>query len=218
MDVGLFEQVNRFAVATPWLHAAVSGYAAYGVSVFAVLMLLGWWNARRSDHPGRVATAVLVPVGTLVAIGVNQPLVALFHEARPYTSHPGILVLASRSADFSFPSDHSVMAGAAAAGLWLVSRRLGILTTLAALVMGFSRVYIAAHYPHDVLAGLVLGAAVAIAVQLIARGLTTRLVVAIGHTALRPLVAATPPVAGRPVVAGAPIGSAASGPEGPEMG
>jgi len=45
-------------------------------------------------------------------------------------------VLVARSTDFSFPSDHAVMAGAVAAGVWLVDRRLGLLTTIAALLMG----------------------------------------------------------------------------------
>ena len=193
MDGGLFDEVNRFAVATPWLHAAVTGYAAYGVALFAALMLAGWWYARGTSDPTRVAAAVLAPVATLLAVAVNQPFVSAFHEARPYSSHPGILVLATRSTDFSFPSDHSVMAGAAAAALWFVSRRLGLVTAVAALVMGFSRIYIAAHYPHDVLAGLILGAVVAVVVVLLARPLTTRLVTALGRTPVRPLVTAEPP-------------------------
>jgi undecaprenyl-diphosphatase len=194
MDVGLFDEVNRFAARTPWLHATVTGYAAYGALLFAALMLAGWAYARRTGRPDRVATAVLAPVATVLAVAVNQPLVALFHEPRPYTSHPGILVLATRSTDFSFPSDHSVMAGAAAAALWLVSWRLGLVTAVAALAMGFSRVYIAAHYPHDVLAGLLLGAAVALVVVPLARPATTRLVAVVGRSGLRPLVTAGPPV------------------------
>ncbi|SCG68417.1 phosphatase PAP2 family protein [Micromonospora inositola] len=204
MDVGLFDEVNRFAMATPWLHAAVTGYAAYGVLLFAALMLAGWWYARGTNDPARVAAAVLVPVATLLAVAVNQPFVSAFHEARPYTSHPGILVLATRSTDFSFPSDHSVLAGAAVAGLWFVSRRLGLVTAVAALAMGFARIYIAAHYPHDVLAGLVLGAVVAVVVVLLARPLTTRLVTATGRTALRPLVSTEPPTRPGPVVAAGP--------------
>jgi membrane-associated phospholipid phosphatase len=86
-------------------------------------------------------------LATLLAVAVNQPIVAAVHEARPYTTHPGILVLAHRSTDFSFPSDHAVMAGAVAAGLWFVSRRLGVAATVAAVAMAYSRVYIAAHYP-----------------------------------------------------------------------
>ena len=64
--------------------------------------------------------------------------------------------------DFSFPSDHAVMAGAVAAGLLLAHRRLGAVAVVAAVLMAFSRVYIAAHYPWDVVAGLLLGAAVAL--------------------------------------------------------
>jgi membrane-associated phospholipid phosphatase len=54
------------------------------------------------------------------------------------------------------------MAGAAAAGLWLVSRRLGAVATVAALLMAASRVYICAHYPWDVVVGLLVGAAVSL--------------------------------------------------------
>jgi membrane-associated phospholipid phosphatase len=94
--------------------------------------------------------------------GGYQPLVGAFHEARPYTTLPGILVLVQRSADFSFPSDHAVMAGGAAAGLWLCTRSLAAVATAAALLMALARVYMAAHYPHDVAAGLLFGALVAL--------------------------------------------------------
>ena len=64
-----------------------------------------------------MAAAGWAPLAVLLALGLNQPLVSVFAEARPYTTHSGLLVLASRSSDFSFPSDHAVMAGAAAVGL-----------------------------------------------------------------------------------------------------
>jgi membrane-associated phospholipid phosphatase len=185
-----FEQVNQFARATPWLHAVVTVYAAYGLAVFAALLLAGWWSARRSGRAARMAAVVCAGVATLLAVAVNQPIVAAVHEARPYTTHPGILVLAHRSADFSFPSDHAVMAGAVAAGLWFVSRRLGLAATIAAAAMVFARVYIAAHYPQDVLAGLVLGAAVATVVYLAGRRIAARLIAAAARTRLRPLLVA----------------------------
>jgi membrane-associated phospholipid phosphatase len=42
----------------------------------------------------------------------------------------------------------------------VVNRRPGAFTAIAAVLMAFARVYIGAHYPQDVLAGLVLGALV----------------------------------------------------------
>ncbi|MCY7372474.1 MAG: phosphatase PAP2 family protein [Spirochaetaceae bacterium] len=184
---GLFGRVNELARDTAWLHAPLQAYAAYGVVLFAALLVLGWWTTR-DRGPRTTAAALWAAAGTLLAVAVNQPLVNGVHEARPYTAHPGILVLAHRSVDFSFPSDHAVMAGAVAAGLWLVSRRLGAVATIAALLMAFARVYVAAHYPHDVIAGLALGAGVVLLGWVLVAVPLTRLTEALARTPLRPLV------------------------------
>ncbi len=183
----LFQAVNDLARRTPWAHGAVLAYASYGVVLFAALILASWWTARRSG-PRTMAGALWAGAATLLAVALNQPIVAAVGEARPYTAHPGIFVLAHRSADLSFPSDHAVMAGAVAAGLWLVSRRLGAAATIAALLMAFARVYIGAHYPRDVLAGLALGAAVALGGWALLRRPLTALVVRGERTPLCPLL------------------------------
>jgi membrane-associated phospholipid phosphatase len=161
LDDHLLLEINNFSRSTGWLHTLVASYAKYGVVLFAVLLLAGVTLARgRSART--LAAAGWACIATLVAVAVNQPVGHLAHEARPYVTHPHLLVLASRTSDFSFPSDHAVMAGAVAGGLLLVSWRLGLVAVVAALLMAFSRVYIAAHYPWDVAAGLALGAAVAV--------------------------------------------------------
>jgi membrane-associated phospholipid phosphatase len=182
LDDRLFADVNALARHSSRLHGAVLGYATYGVVLFAALLLAGLL-LRRTATNRALAAAGWAPLAVLLAVGLNQPLVSAFAEARPYTTHPGVLVLASRSSDFSFPSDHAVMAGAAAAGMWLVSRVLGALATVAALVMAFSRVYIAAHYPWDVAAGLAFGALVALLGWLLLR---TPLTVLTGWLRTRP--------------------------------
>ncbi len=160
LDDRLMLAVNSLARHTGWLHAPVLAYATYGVVLFAVLLLAGVLVARHGSTRD-LAAAGWACLATLLAIALNQPVGHLFGEARPYAAHPGLLRLADPTRDFSFPSDHAVMAGAVAAGLLLVSRRLGLVAAAAAVLMAFARVYIAAHYPWDVLAGLALGAAVA---------------------------------------------------------
>ena len=182
-----FDAINRLARDTPWAHGAVLAYASYGVVLFGALLVLGW-GLSRSRGPAAVAAALWAGAATVLALGLNQPLVHAFHQARPYAAQPGILVLAHHSVDGSFPSDHAVMAGAAAAGLWLVSRRLGAIAAVLAVVMAFARVYIAAHYPQDVLAGLVFGAAVVLGGWALLRRPLTWLVERTGRTGLRPLV------------------------------
>jgi undecaprenyl-diphosphatase len=192
VDRSWFLDVNSFARATSWLHGPLVAYAKYGVVLFALLLLLGWWVARGSRDLTRMATALWAPVGMLIAVGLNQPVGNAFAERRPYTALPHVLVLVSRTSDFSFPSDHAVMAGAVTAGLFLVSRRLGLVSLVLALLMAFTRVYVGAHYPGDVVAGLVLGAAVSLVGFLVLRPLLVRIVGALTRTPLRPLLTAGP--------------------------
>ncbi len=174
LDDDLFLATNSLARHTGWLHGVVLDYAKYGIVLFALLLAVGLLYARTRDSR-TLAAAGWAAIAPLLALAVNQPISNSFHEARPYVTHPHILLLITRSADYSFPSDHTVMAGAVATGLFLVSRRLGMFAAAAALLMAFARVYVAAHYPWDVLAGLGLGAAVAAAGWLVLRVLLTGL-------------------------------------------
>jgi len=85
------------------------------------------------------------------------------------------------------------MVGAVAAGLFFVSRRLGVAATVAALLMAFARVYIAAHDPADVVAGLIVGAAIGGVFCGLMENTAARVVTAVAHTRLRPLVAPPAP-------------------------
>lgn len=185
-----FRAVNHLARATPWLHAPARLFAQDGIVLFAALLLLSWWWARRSGDPRRVAAALWAPAGALVALGANQLLVAAFAEPRPFTVVPDALVLVSRSTDASFPSDHAVMAGAVAMGLALAHGRHALAWTGAglAVLMAATRVYVGAHFPLDVVAGLLVGAAIALASYRLVGPVAVRLVEAVARTPVRALV------------------------------
>jgi undecaprenyl-diphosphatase len=60
----------------------------------------------------------------------------------------------------SFPSDHASLFFALSAGLWVVSRRIGIFALLySTFVICLPRIYLGYHYPSDILAGAAIGIA-----------------------------------------------------------
>ena len=181
-----FSTVNDFARHTAWLHGPARLFAQYGVVVFGVLLVLGLLLNRRVGLEA-VARSLLAGAGVLVAVAVNQPIVHAVAERRPFQQYPHALVLVHRSTDPSFPSDHAVMAGAVAVGLLLSRRRLGLVAVPLALLMAADRVYVGAHFPVDVVAGLAVGGLVAALVQLLAKP-TASLLARFSHGPLRPVL------------------------------
>jgi undecaprenyl-diphosphatase len=196
MDASLFRAVNRLADRTTWAHGAVVADAKYGIVLFAILLLAGWWRARRAGDSRSMAGVLWAGAGCLVALGLNQILGSLVGRDRPYAAMADVHVLIARTSDFSFPSDHAVAVGAVAAGLWLADRRLGWVAAVLAVLLAASRVYVGAHYPGDVAAGLVVGAAIVVGGSLLVVPLLRALVDALGRSALRPLVRGRPEPAG----------------------
>jgi membrane-associated phospholipid phosphatase len=205
MDAHLFRDINSFAIHTHWAHGVMKLFANDGVGLFGLFVLAAWWVARSGREARRgVAASAWTAAATVIAVGLNQAIVSAVHRPRPYQTLRGVEVLVSRSHDFSFPSDHAVTAGAAAAGLWLVARqgskfarRIAIGGTVVALLLAFARVYVGAHYPGDVVAGLAVGAAVTVIGWVVLRRPLTAIVGRIGRLGpLRPFVEAG---AGKPL-------------------
>lgn len=184
-----FLAVNSFAEHTGWLHGAAVAFARYGILLFGLALALAVIRSRRLQ-PTKMAAALWAGAGSLLALGLNQPLGQLFHASRPYARYPDALLLVPATTDFSLPSDHAVVAGAVAAGLWIAWRRLGRLAVVAAVVMAVDRVYVGAHYPADVLAGLVFGSVFVGLSWLVVRRPAAALVIQLRSSPLRPLLVA----------------------------
>ncbi|RKT02871.1 undecaprenyl-diphosphatase [Streptomyces sp. 3211.6] len=190
-DGNAYIDVTDLAHRTPgWLNDAIAAWSLYGLLLFAVLMLAAWWQARRTGSPSAV-TALAVPLITLVGFAVDLLLKLVVREDRPCQSlHVAVLEACPAPGDWSFPSNHAAIASAAAVALLFVSRRLGAVAVVAAVLMAASRVWVGVHYPHDALAGLAVGA---LAAAICARAVKRRqnaLAERLGRGRLRPLLTA----------------------------
>ncbi len=183
VDGPLYRDVVDLAHHSPGpLDGIVTVWSAYGAAVFALLMVVGWWQARKTG-PVAGITALAVPVAVLVAFGTDAGLKLLVREQRPCHSLPfSTLERCPGPGDWSFPSNHTALA------LFFVSRRLGVVASVCAVAMAASRVWVGVHYPHDVLAGALVGGLVAFLVMTALRRWPRGLAGRLARTRLRPLL------------------------------
>ncbi|QRP50851.1 phosphatase PAP2 family protein [Amycolatopsis sp. FDAARGOS 1241] len=161
---GLYDAITAFGVSTPgWLRDLALAYTGYGLVLVVPLFAWVWWRARTEGGAERMALALLAPIGTAVAYVVSEVVKSFVHEERPCRGLPASAIAGEcpSPGDWSFPSNHSTIAAAAAVGVVFAWRRAWPWLCALAAAMGFSRIFVGAHYPHDVLVGLCLGAGVA---------------------------------------------------------
>ena len=188
MDGSILRWINRLADRTNWAHSLFKANAGYGIVLFAVLLLIAYVDGRQHADITAVAASVWAAAAALVALGVGQIIGGLVGRARPYETMANVHLLVDKTTDFSFPSDHATVAGAVAVGLLFTNRRWGIIASTLAILMAFTRVYVGAHYPSDVVAGLALGGLVAAAGSFVIVPLLRRIATWLTTTPLRPLV------------------------------
>ncbi|MDK1375981.1 phosphatase PAP2 family protein [Sinorhizobium sp. 6-70] len=154
------------------------GSAAWMIYVSAFLLLIAYIARRASRQDAvrhKARTARNLSAYFLLTVGTASTLVHglkfLIGRARPELfADYGAYSLTPFTGDRlfeSFPSGHSTAAGAFFGAFAMLVPQLRPLFLVMALVLGFSRVIVGAHYPSDVAAGLLLGLWVAIVVAFV---------------------------------------------------
>jgi undecaprenyl-diphosphatase len=114
---------------------------------------------------GLEPTHLLVPwAAVAISWTVAEGAKFLFNRARPFICDTEIAPLIKTPSSSSFPSGHSATAAAGAITLSVVYPSFAPAFLLSGFLVALSRIYLGVHYPFDVLAGLLIGTAIAAAV------------------------------------------------------
>ncbi len=151
------------AEAPSWAGPALEAATEGTLVVLGLLLVWLFWSAlRRKDARGLAGTA-LTGAATVAAYAASEALKLVVDEERPCRAVRGALALAPcpEAGDWSFPSNHATLAAGLAVGLAVLRPRLAAVTLPLAGLAALLRVAVGVHYPHDVLAGALLGATVA---------------------------------------------------------
>ncbi len=155
-----------------WLENAMRDISALGSNVIVVLVMLT--AATLLVMTNRQGPAVLLVVSVVAAFMLNWALKGMFDRERPDFLSYSVAVETS-----SFPSSHAMLGAvlylllAAIAAREFANRQAGLIAMsvgiFIAFTIGFTRIYLGAHWPSDVLAGWALGSACALAAWQLAR-------------------------------------------------
>ncbi len=148
---------------------AVSRVCDHGeLWVALAVCLLALRRYRRAG--GAVACALALDLAC-----VNLVLKPLVGRIRPFAVNTAVQLLTAPPLDASFPSGHTAASFAAVFALKAAGSRLWKPALVLAVLIAFSRLYLYVHWPSDVLAGALAGAALGYAGAKLARFLETKL-------------------------------------------
>jgi undecaprenyl-diphosphatase len=143
------------------LSGQTSFFATFLASVLIWLMFAGLLVLWVVDGRIKREQALHALLASFLAWGVSEMIKSLLPIPRPYQVNGTLPMTLTIPFDSTFPSGHAAAAFGLATSIWLHEKKLGYVFILIACLVGFGRIISNVHYTSDVLAGIMVGIAIA---------------------------------------------------------
>jgi undecaprenyl-diphosphatase len=166
LDWRLYKAIYDVSLHHHWVGTLFSDIEKVSIPVMIVITAVLWFLSR----PGGDRKWKLACGSGFAAAALSFAIAFVIHHAydrpRPYESHQ-IRHPWSSTTDATFPSDHTTVSFAIAFAVLTFDVAAGVIFLVIAAIIGIGRLFIGAHYPSDVGAGIAVG--------LVAAGVVVRL-------------------------------------------
>jgi undecaprenyl-diphosphatase len=153
MDLFLFEKINALANQSKFFDWIGIFFAEYLLWIIVgILVILFLFKKTRLMA---ICAGGSIVLGRLI---IAEIIKRLYSSPRPYIILEGVKKIIVGNTDYqSFPSGHTTIFFAFATAIYFFNKKWGIISFIAAILVGLSRIFVGVHWPIDVAAGAVIG-------------------------------------------------------------
>lgn len=154
IDIAILNIIQNLK--SPLMDKMMSTITALGnMGIFWILLILIFLTSKEYKKLGKLMLFCLL-INTIIVNLILKPAVG---RIRPFEIVDGIKLLVLKPQDPSFPSGHSAVSFCMLTVILLYSnsKPLKIITSILAVLIAFSRLYLYVHFPSDVFCGIIIG-------------------------------------------------------------
>lgn len=159
IDISILNLIQNLK--SPLMDKIMTTITAFGnMGIFWILLIIIFLTTKEYKKMAKYMIICLL-VNIIIVNLIIKPAVG---RQRPFEIVDGIKLLVLKPQDPSFPSGHSAISFCMLTVILLFSKSksLKIITSILAVLIAFSRLYLYVHFPSDVFSGIIIGVFVAI--------------------------------------------------------
>ncbi len=126
--------------------------AAYMYYEILFLVAVFIWKQRKSGYMKYIVGFICMGVISYILSKIGAHFI---HDTRPYIQYK-LTPLMHVATDNGFPSDHTLLVMCSAVFVSFFAKKTGWFLFVLAILVGFARVYVAAHHPLDVIGSMAI--------------------------------------------------------------